>query len=273
VKGVVISSSSRPGSDRFAMGLSLASTEPHAGFVSSDLTADVICPDTKPDLDTIYRICVLATYRNPSKALLEVLQKEAGLFCSTVSEIKLLNKNYLGHGLDAVIFDGSACGLEEVPAAVTACRELGTPLICGLEPQQIILYDVSWGANDFFVSPPLLDEITKRVSHLRAGKHSLSDHQVLYVGNMVIDFDRYEVSCGGDRVILTFKEYQLLSLLALNQGKAYTREELLSDIWGYDYFGGTRTVDVHIRRLRSKLVHGTFKYIETVWNVGYRFRS
>jgi DNA-binding response OmpR family regulator len=162
--------------------------------------------------------------------------------------------------------------LEEVPAAVVACRKLGAPLICGLSPQQITLYDVSWGANDFFISPPLPDEVTKRVSRLVVGESSLNDPQVLYVGNMVIDHDKYEVSCGGDRVILTFKEYQLLSLLASNQGRVYTREELLSDIWGYDYFGGTRTVDVHIRRLRSKLVHGTSKYIETVWNVGYRFR-
>lgn len=272
MKGVAIFPSSRPDSNRFDMGSSMSSRETHAVFASFDLTADTIDPDTKLDPDTIYRICVLATHGNSSRVLLEVLQKEAGLFCSTVSEIKSLNEDYLSHGLDAVIFDGGACDLEEVPGAVMVCRELGIPLICGLEPQQITLYDVSWGASDFFISPPLPGEVTKRVSHLRLGEQSLSDPQVLYVGNMVIDFDRYEVSCGGDRVILTFKEYQLLSLLASSQGRVYTREELLSDIWGYDYFGGTRTVDVHIRRLRSKLVGGTAKYIETVWNVGYRFR-
>ena len=85
--------------------------------------------------------------------------------------------------------------------------------------------------------------------------------------------DRYEVSSRGKRVLLTFKEYQLLVLLVTNPGKVYTREELLMDVWAYDYFGGTRTVDVHIRRLRSKIEDADHSFIETVRNVGYRFRS
>jgi DNA-binding response OmpR family regulator len=73
-------------------------------------------------------------------------------------------------------------------------------------------------------------------------------------------------------VLLTFKEYQLLVLLATNPGKVYTREELLTTVWEYDYLGGTRTVDVHIRRLRSKIEDADHSFIETVRNVGYRFR-
>ena len=97
---------------------------------------------------------------------------------------------------------------------------------------------------------------------------------MLRAGDMVIDLDRYEVSSRGRRIVLTYKEYQLLCLLASYPGKVYTREALLREIWGYDYFGGTRTVDVHIRRLRSKIENDIdVKYIETIWNVGYRFSA
>ena len=91
------------------------------------------------------------------------------------------------------------------------------------------------------------------------------------VGDLQIDLDRYEVSLEGKRVLLTYKEYQMLVLLASNPGKVYSRENLLSQVWGYDYFGGTRTVDVHVRRLRSKIENANHSFIETIWNVGYRF--
>ena len=85
--------------------------------------------------------------------------------------------------------------------------------------------------------------------------------------------ERYEVTVAGRRVALTYKEFQVLVLLASNPGRVYTREALLSQIWGYDYLGGTRTVDVHIRRLRSKVESPGRSFVETIWNVGYRFRA
>ena len=88
----------------------------------------------------------------------------------------------------------------------------------------------------------------------------------------MIDQTRYEVTVSGHRVLLTFKEYELLRLLAQNPGRVFSREELLSRVWGYEYFGGTRTVDVHVRRLRSKVQDANHTFIETVWNVGYRFK-
>ena len=75
-----------------------------------------------------------------------------------------------------------------------------------------------------------------------------------------------------NRIIdLTFKEYELLKLMATNRGRVFTRDNLLDKIWGYDYFGGDRTVDVHIRRLRSKIEDANHSYIETVRNIGYKF--
>ena len=93
------------------------------------------------------------------------------------------------------------------------------------------------------------------------------------VGGLFIDTNRYDVFVGGRPVLLTFKEYELLKLLALHPGRVFTRNVLLERIWGYQYFGGTRTVDVHVRRLRSKIDDATHSFIDTVWNVGYRFRA
>ena len=77
----------------------------------------------------------------------------------------------------------------------------------------------------------------------------------------------------GRLLALTFKEYELLKLLATNKGKVFTRESLLNEVWGYDYYGGDRTVDVHIRRLRSKIEDPTHTFIETVRNIGYKFKD
>ena len=96
---------------------------------------------------------------------------------------------------------------------------------------------------------------------------------LLKVGDLSIDQERYVVTVAGRRVALTYKEFQLLVLLASNPGRVYTREALLSQIWGYDYLGGTRTVDVHIRRLRSKVESPGRSFVETIWNVGYRFKA
>jgi DNA-binding response OmpR family regulator len=74
-------------------------------------------------------------------------------------------------------------------------------------------------------------------------------------------------------VSLTYKEFQLLVLLASNPGRVYSRENLLSQVWGYDYLGGTRTVDVHVRRLRSKIESPDRSFIETIYLVGYRFKA
>ncbi len=89
-------------------------------------------------------------------------------------------------------------------------------------------------------------------------------------GSLSIDLERYKVTIDGDVVDLTFKEYELLRFLASNPGKPYTREALLNQVWGYDYYGGSRTVDVHVRRIRSKIERHE-QFIDTVRNVGYRF--
>lgn len=133
--------------------------------------------------------------------------------------------------------------------------------------------DVSRGLVDFCFPPFRAEEFAVRIGILVARSGGDDSANVVQQGEIRIDLDRYEVTVTGRKVDLTFKEYELLRVLASNPGHVYSREALLQTVWAYDYYGGTRTVDVHIRRLRSKINDVEHRFIETVWNVGYRFRA
>jgi DNA-binding response OmpR family regulator len=123
--------------------------------------------------------------------------------------------------------------------------------------------------DDFLVTPFDSKELFFRIN-LILGKRLDGSYEPIEGKDLIINPDTCEVMIQGNIVDLTFKEYELLKLLASNKGHVFTREALLDKIWGYDYFGGDRTVDVHVRRLRSKIEHSR-AYIETVRNIGYRF--
>ncbi len=124
--------------------------------------------------------------------------------------------------------------------------------------------------DDFAVTPLNEDELRVRMSRLIWAQTGAEDGTVIRHGTLVIDLERYKVTVDGDVVDLTYKEYELLRFLASNPGKPFTREALLNQVWGYDYYGGSRTVDVHVRRIRSKIEQRE-QFIDTVRNVGYRF--
>lgn len=124
--------------------------------------------------------------------------------------------------------------------------------------------------DDFFVAGGDARELTGRVLRALWRRHGVDAENTVQVGALHLDLSNYKVTVAGDPVVMTFKEYELLRFLAMNAGQVFTREQLLNRVWGYDYFGGARTVDVHIRRIRAKIeVHG-HELIETVRNVGYR---
>jgi len=133
--------------------------------------------------------------------------------------------------------------------------------------------DVSLGNIDFYFPPFRAEEFAVRIALLIARSGGNDSGNVVQQGEIRIDLERYEVTVSGRKVDLTFKEYELLRVLASNPGHVYSREALLQTVWAYDYYGGTRTVDVHIRRLRSKINDVEHRFIQTVWNVGYRFRT
>jgi len=126
--------------------------------------------------------------------------------------------------------------------------------------------------DDFILQPGDASELLLRVKRLIEDTGSTDSSELIACGDLVIDLASCEVTLNERLIELTFKEYELLRFLAIHPGRVYTRDSLLSKVWGYDYFGGDRTVDVHIRRLRSKIEDASHTFIETVRNIGYRFK-
>ena len=128
------------------------------------------------------------------------------------------------------------------------------------------------GADDYLVKPFGIMEMVSRVKAVLRRCRSVKREKLLGVGGLVLNMDEHTVTIDGERVILTYKEYELLQLFLSQPGIAFTREQLLASVWNTEYAGETRTVDMHIRTLRQKL--GDYgRLIETVRNVGYRLEN
>jgi DNA-binding response OmpR family regulator len=172
---------------------------------------------------------------------------------------------------DAVLVDIGFLSQEANREMVSHCQELGLPVVASVRVDHLAEYHPSLSLDDFIILPFRSEELVARLEQAIFRRKGLQSQDAISAGDLFIDLQQYEVRLRGRRVMLTYKEYQLLVLLASNPGRVYSRDTLLSQVWGYDYFGGTRTVDVHIRRLRSKIEDATHSFIETIWNVGYRF--
>lgn len=176
---------------------------------------------------------------------------------------------------EVAVLDLTALGEDPVSKRFleSARRSEGPPVIVLLQAAQVAESDPWREADDFMLkeSPP--HELVGRVRQALWKRHRVDTRNVLKCGELVIDLAGYTVSVGGRPVEMTFKEYELLRFLAASPDRVFTRETLLNKVWGYDFYGGARTVDVHIRRLRSKIEDRHNTFIETVRNVGYRFRA
>ncbi|MGD0809632.1 MAG: response regulator transcription factor [Acidimicrobiales bacterium] len=173
---------------------------------------------------------------------------------------------------------GVVCADELPDAAFGLCRSLRkrdvpfAPLLLLLSPQQLGALELREDLfDDFCATPCDPRELEARLSHLfwRTGR-GLRPELVEY-GPLVLNLETYQASVAAKPLSLTFMEYELLKFLATHPGKVFTRETLLSRVWGYEYYGGARTVDVHVRRLRAKLGEEHANLISTVRSVGYRF--
>ena len=125
--------------------------------------------------------------------------------------------------------------------------------------------------DDFCLTPFRPRELEARIAHLMFRQGTGNRPDLISYGELALNIETYQAAVGGRPLDLTYMEYELLKFFASNPGKVFTRETLLSRVWGYDYFGGARTVDVHVRRLRSKLGEEHANLIQTVRSVGYSF--
>jgi DNA-binding response OmpR family regulator len=150
-----------------------------------------------------------------------------------------------------------------------AARDARVPAVVVVDRDHLERYPWHEVADEFVFPGAPEAELRVRIALLRR-RAGAGDGTVVRLGPLAIDTDTYRVTASGRSLDLTYKEFELLRFLALHPGRVYTRPALLREVWGYDFYGGTRTVDVHVRRLRSKLGVEHEHLIETVRGVGYR---
>jgi DNA-binding response OmpR family regulator len=174
-------------------------------------------------------------------------------------------------GADVVMVDATRdlSRAQGVCRALRAAREEGSILVvmpeaglAGLQPD--------WGASDFVLPTASPAELEARIRLLAQRPAIKEAEDTVRVGELVVDPISYQVRLRGRPLDLTYKEFELLRFLAGRPGRVCTRAQLLSEVWGYDFFGGTRTVDVHVRRLRAKLGPEYESMIATIRGVGYK---
>ncbi|MBM9464760.1 response regulator transcription factor [Aeromicrobium sp. YIM 150415] len=178
---------------------------------------------------------------------------------------------------DAVLVDGRL-DLAQVRSLTRVLRTTGIdcPLLLVLTEGGLAVAAADWGMDDVILTTAGPAELEARlrlaIGRLQQAKTTGDDDaHVITSGGLVVDDVTYTAKLENRSLDLTFKEFELLKFLAQHPGRVFTRQQLLQEVWGYDYFGGTRTVDVHVRRLRAKLGADHETLIGTVRNVGYRF--
>ena len=208
------------------------------------------------------------------KKPLKTALAERGFAVTPAESAEVFKEQFTPGKADIVVVDLERCATESGKLCHALKRERALrdlPLVLLVTEEQLGRIDVAWGLEDYLTLPVSATRLAERLKFLLWKLNKVELKNGFSVGALVIDFERYEVHVKGEPVDLTYKEFELLKFLALHPGKVFTREALLDRVWGYDFYGGTRTVDVHIRRLRSKIEAGGRTYIDTVRNVGYKF--
>ena len=210
-------------------------------------------------------IIIIARHNDETAKLCAEL-KTSG-FQYSIIDIKDAKEHVAIHTVNLLLIEFTG-----TPELETLCRyfhdEKGLPVIAMTPLEK--LESLDGNIDDFVVKPCNIRELATRAKRLIKKESDISTEQIRTAG-IIIDTEKYEVYVDGKQVSLTFKEYELLKFLTSHPGRVFTRDTLLNQVWSEDYFGGDRTVDVHIRRLRSKIEDPDHVYIETVRNIGYRF--
>jgi len=220
------------------------------------------------------KLLMLTNSRNSSAEVLpslSLLQHQVKILPAEVSV--LLD----APSIDLLIVDGRRdLGAVKNLTRLLTSTGVGAPVIAITTEGGLSAMSADWGVDDVMLDTAGPAEVDARIrisigTHLAALTAADPTAGEIRTGDVVIDEGTYTAKIKGRSLDLTFKEFELIKFLAQHPGRVFTRAQLLQEIWGYDYFGGTRTVDVHIRRLRSKLGPEHEAIVGTVRNVGYRF--
>ena len=175
---------------------------------------------------------------------------------------------------DAVLVDART----DLAGARSLCRLLAAsgvevPVVAVVTEGGLVAVNAEWGVDEILLptAGPAEVDARLRLVRSRGTDSAASGDGAIQLGDLVIDESTYTARLRGRPLDLTYKEFELLKFLAQHPGRVFTRDQLLREVWGYDYFGGTRTVDVHVRRLRAKLGSEYESMIGTVRQVGYKF--
>jgi DNA-binding response OmpR family regulator len=198
-----------------------------------------------------------------------------GLLAHHVSVLPLEASRLVDRPLGDVILIDARRDLANAKSFSRVLRAVGVqvPVVAVLTEGGLVALSAEWSIDDLVLDtagPAELDARLRLAVERRAATSDALPEQV-DIGDLTIDETTYTARLSGSALDLTYKEFELLKFLAQHPGRVFTRSHLVQEVWGYDYFGGTRTVDVHVRRLRAKLGPEHEAMIGTVRNVGYKF--
>jgi two-component system, OmpR family, alkaline phosphatase synthesis response regulator PhoP len=216
----------------------------------------------------------LLVFPDPPPALLAQTLDLAGYPWKSVANVSVAAQHEPTDGWSGAV----VCADEDPEGAFGICRAL-RKRDAPLEPILLLVSGAQLGElemredvfDDFCLSPFHPRELEARLRHLNWRTGRGTRPELVDYGDLVLNLETYQAAMGDRPLDLTYMEYELLRFFATHPGKVFTREQLLSRVWGYEYYGGARTVDVHVRRLRAKLGEEHAGLIQTVRSVGYRF--
>jgi DNA-binding response OmpR family regulator len=215
-------------------------------------------------------ISLLTTAAQPTTEVLPAL----GLLGHQVTVFDFDVSPLLTGSADAVLIDGrfNLAGARAF-LKVLATADVNLPMIVVLKEGGLVALSADWPVDDVLLDTAGPAEVDARLRLALGRRNSVIEGEpgVVKVGDLTIEEATYTAKLRSNVLDLTYKEFELLKFLAQHPGRVFTRSHLLQEVWGYDYFGGTRTVDVHVRRLRAKLGAESEALIGTVRNVGYKF--
>ena len=221
-------------------------------------------------------ILIIGDQNKQGAELKEALKKETHFTTILVPKNSISVNAVVERDPDLIVFNPKSTYFEVIDLYYSIKKEAQTqetPMALLMDEAEMKTADLPSGIQEVFYRPLRVAEVVSRINHLFKRLHKVDQKNLIVRGKIRIDVSKYETRVGEKKIDLTYTEFELLKFLCSNPGTVFTREVLLNKVWGYEYYGGTRTVDVHIRRLRSKIEGKSDTFIETVRNIGYKFIS